>query len=219
MEYFEFEKLLAQYDELYRQGMKKQADLCISKSADTLNMLNETQKDTLLRSFIGELCDGTKFDFLKNRGNGRIPYALDQIIKEWMSDRCNSGQMPEMRWFYELYRNDVHSYEQAYQFLKSAYEHPECDEKTVSLLFRSYLEDLDFGAHHFPEGCVIGEEDANSAFRLCEKIIAEKTVGKDLKERLEYYKTLYSCFENYCKNGKDRDFELYCNEAGIKFST
>ncbi|MCM1182405.1 MAG: hypothetical protein NC337_03420 [Roseburia sp.] len=41
---------------------------------------DELEKEKIFRRFLGDLCDGHRYDFLKERGNGEIPFALKQSI-------------------------------------------------------------------------------------------------------------------------------------------
>ncbi|WP_232037865.1 hypothetical protein [Campylobacter showae] len=41
------------------------------------------------------------------------------------------------------------------ELLRRAYRHERCDAYTVELYFCMLLDALDWGAHHFPEGCLI----------------------------------------------------------------
>ena len=125
--------------------------------------------------------------------------------------------MPELRWFYQLYSQDKTGYQYAFEFLETAYEHQECDPKTVNLLFAAYIETLAWGAHHFPEGCIITSETREDAFRNCKKILTEKHVDNRLQAQLDYYTTLYSCYDNYVNDSKTKDFTRYCDEANLKF--
>ena len=56
--------------------------------------------------------------------------------------------MPELRWYYELYRNDHIGYEFATKYLEHAYLSNECDQKTVDMLFDSYLKEANIDFHY-----------------------------------------------------------------------
>ena len=92
-----------------------------------------------------------------------------------------------------------------------------CDQKTIDLLFDSYLDILGWGAHHFPDGCIIEDNTIVDCFQKCEDILKEKTVSERLINQLNYYRILYECYNRYVDDGRKRKFEDYLNEANIHF--
>ena len=88
--------------------------------------------------------------------------------------------MPECRWYYELFRNHKQGYQAVVKYLEIAYSSMKCDQKTIDLLFDSYLDILGWGAHHFPDGCIIEDNTIVDCFQKCEDILKEKTVSERL---------------------------------------
>lgn len=217
MEYHELDNALEHYNDLFQKGLKKQANKYIEDFSGKIEAIAAFEQERILYRFVSGLCDDNKYDFLKERGNGRIPFALEQYVKKWLYNRCAAGRMPELRWFYELFHSDRYGVEYAYDFLEKAYESNECDSKTVNLLFDSHLRVLGWGAHHFPASCIITDAAKRSAFGQCRKIMGEKAVDEKLQAQLKYYEILYSCYDRYNDDGKKADFEQYCAEANIRF--
>lgn len=217
MKYCEFDDAIGHYWDLYEKGLKKQANKYIENVSGKIEAINAFEKETIFCSFLNELCDGHKYDCLKKRGNGQMPYALKKSIRNWLYKRCQAGRMPELRWFYELFRHDAFGVKYACDFLEKAYKSRECDLKTVNLLFASYLDVLGWGAHHFPEACIIDCAARDDAMEQCRKIMREKSVDEKLQAQLKYYEILYSCYHSYCSDGKKKDFKQYCSEANIEF--
>jgi len=217
IEYYEFDDAMGHYYDLYEKGLKKQANKYIENVSVEIEAMDELEKERIFHSFLGELCDGHKYDYLKKRGNGQIPFALKQNIRNWLYKRCMADQMPELRWFYELFRNEAADVNHAFDFLEKAYKSRECDAKTVNLLFDSYIDILGWGAHHFPDGCIIDNVTRDDAFEQCRKIMKEKSVDEKLQAQLKYYEILYFCYNSYCSDGKKKDFKQYCDEANIGF--
>ncbi len=217
MEYQEFNNEIENYYNLYKKGLKKQANKYIENFVREFEAIDELEKDEILYHFVCDLCDRDIYDYLKERGNGKIPYALNQCVRDWLYKCCLDEKMPELRWFYELYYNDAFGVECAGEFLEKAYAGRECDAKTVNLLFASWIDILGWGAHHFPDCCIISDEARDNAFTQCRKIMGEKTVDEKLQAELKYYETLYSCYNNYCAGGRKKNFQQYCDEANLKF--
>jgi len=212
-----FDAAIEDYCSMYEKGLKKQANRHMEDFAQELEALDEAGKEAVLLPFVRELCDGERYDMLYRRGNGRIPFALDQRVRDWLYRRCLEGRMPELRWFYELYRNDRFGCQYAFGFLEEAYSSEAWDAKTVNLLFDSWIDVLGWGAHHFPEGQIIDNEARDRAIQACRKIMAERPVAERLAAKLEYYKALYACYDRYRGEGRTRPFQAYCEEAGLSF--
>lgn len=127
--------------------------------------------------------------------------------------------MPHLRWYYELFKNSPEVYENGapdiVDILKRAYVHNECDEKTIKFYYIYWLNLLSWGAHHFPEGCIIDKQDYDLAFDNCNKIASEHTVPENLLAEAVYFRKLYNAWECYLSEGKKRSFEYYCAQAGI----
>lgn len=217
MEYQQFKDRIKTYYGLYENGLKKQANKYIEDFVKEIQVLSYMEKETVLYCFAHDLCDEKEYEYLKNRGNGSIPFALNQCLREWLYKKCLENKMPELRWFYELYYQDKIGYKFAFQFLQNAYKSKECDSKTVNLLFAANIDTLGWGAHHFPEGCIITVATRNMAFSKCKEISSERTVDSMLLAQLKYYEVLYSCYDKYVDDGKVKDFSQYCDDANLEF--
>lgn len=200
-----------------QKGLKKQANAEMKSVVCYLNSLSNSDVDCIMHQFLSEYCDCIIWNSLKERGNGDIPFALKEFIRLWLIPRCEEKKMPELRWYYELYRNDPIGYQFAVKYLEDAYLSNECDQKTVDMLFDSYLDILGWGSHHFPNGYIIEKTTKEESIQNCERISKEKNVSEYLMQRLQYYKILYSCYDKYVEDGKTRDFDAYLTEANIDF--
>ena len=217
MTYTDLSENLNNYLEIYKSGLKKQANAKISEIVSYISDLPNNDRDSILFRFLSDYCDNHIWDSLKQRGNGDIPYHLKEYILSWLTPRCEEKKMPELRWYYEMFVHHKVGYEYALKYLECAYLSKECDQKTVDLLFDSYIDTLAWGAHHFPDGCIIEAETKNFCIQKCEEILNEKQVSEHLVYQLKYYKILYMCYEKYVKDGRTEDFDNYLNEANIDF--
>ncbi len=104
--YFMFCSAIEHYNDLYQKGLKKQANTYLKDFAAKIKTLDEVEQDDIFYHFISDLCDYDRYDFLKERDNGKIPFALEQSVKNWLYSRCIAGKMPKLRWFFKLFRND-----------------------------------------------------------------------------------------------------------------
>ena len=217
MLYQEFSDELNHYLDVYEKGLKKQANKIVEHTVILLKDSELQEVDSIMFRFLTEYCDQEIWSVLAKRGNGDIPFALKEFIRTWITVRCEKKNMPELRWYYELFRNDRIGYKYARGYLDDAYNSEKCDQKTVDLLFDSYLELLAWGAHHFPDGCIIEKSTQDNAIRTCERIMEEKNVNEHLVHELYYYKSLYDCYEKYVEDGKVKDFEVYCKDCNLEF--
>ena len=215
MNYDHFSSRLTAYLLLYEKGLKKQANAEMKKTAAWLRDLSAAQQNSILHRFLSEYCDSAAWDRLHQRGNGDMPYALKESILSWLTPRCEAKHMPELRWYYELYRNHPTGIRYAVNYLDDAYASPECDQKTVDLLFDSFVDELGWGAHHFPDGCILEKAEAEHCIQQCKIILTEHTVSEYLIHRFRYYQMLYACYEQYTADGKTRDFQAYLKESDI----
>ena len=215
----EFLENVLHYYQLYEQGLKKQANKYIEDYVHTISAGDRKELNDVLFLFAQELCDIKKYDSmgLRERGNGRIPYALDMLLRDYLYSECLENKMPQLRWFYELYKNDKFGVMYAKDMLERAYLSADCDQKTVTLLFASWLGVLGWGAHHFPEGCIITREEMHNAVEQCKKIMSEKEVDEELIAELHYWELLYQCYYKYVDEGRSKSFQEYCDEAEIEF--
>lgn len=131
--------------------------------------------------------------------------------------------MPQLRWAYQLggrYFNphDPNLKQDPYDILERAYSHPDCDQKTVELYLECQIDNLGFGAHHFPEGCCIAREVYEECVRTAEMILSEHELPPEYAEELEYYKALYRIYFEWSDGGRKGDFDELCEAAGISFT-
>lgn len=219
MNYDTFIEGLTYYYQLYDKGLKKQANKYIEEYTRSISALDEQDRKDLLFLFARELCDDDKHDLtkLKKRGNGRLPYVLDTLLRDYLYSECLENKMPQLRWYYELYWNDSIGAMYAAEMLEKAYLSDERDKKTVELLFDLWIDLLGWGAHHFPDGCIITKEAVSNAVSQCKKIISENKVEEKFIEKLRYYEALYQCFYKYEAEGRSKSFQEYCKEAQIIF--
>ncbi len=215
MLYKAFSDRLFSYLALYEKGLKKQANADIQAAAAWLRGLPAAEQDSILHQFLTAYCDEAAWEPLHRRGNGNMPYTLSESVREWLTPRCEAGNMPELRWYYELFRNHPAGAEPAVRYLEAAYESIACDQKTVDLLFASFVDELGWGAHHFPEGCILEQAVIEQCMQQCEAILAVHRVSEYLACRFEYYKRLYACYEQYKADGRTRDYAGYLKAAEI----
>ena len=217
MNYNEFCCEINNYLNLYSSGLTKQANAKIKMIVSGIKSLPDTDQDIVLFQFLSDYCDNNIWDSLKHRGNGDMPYELKEYILSWLTLRCEEKKMPELRWYYELFINHRIAYKYAVQYLEDAYRSNACDQKTIDLLYDSYISKLAWGAHHFPDGCIIEKATISDCIQQCETIMNEKTVSRHLIEELRYFKTLYTCFDKFEADGRKTSFQVYLSEAGIQF--
>ena len=74
-----------------------------------------------------------------------------------------------------------------------------------------------WGAHHFPDSCIISRESYRETVKTAEKILSEKTVAPALIEEFSYYVGLYELFYEWSDSGRKGDFEELCEKSGHKF--
>ncbi len=217
MHYNTFSARLHRYLQLYDSGLKKQANAEIADTVRQVSSLPDDLQNSILFTFLSDYLDNQQWEQLRKRGNADIPYALKEYIRLWITPRCETSNMPELRWYYELFRNDRYGSRQASVYLNQAYASPECDQKTTDLLFDSYTDTLAWGAHHFPEGCILTPETVSCCFQKCEEIRSEKPVSAHLIQQYHYYKALYKSYEQYKADGRTIPFEDYLRHSGLNF--
>lgn len=224
MTYEEFKNRLGEYSALFDKGLKKQANKFLFGFVDDFkNNVQEYEADELLYRFCREFYDEGKFTEFRIYGSPHLPFQLTGLLHEYLKRECAENKMPQMRWAYQLggrYYNpfDPKSEQDPYDILERAYSHPDCDQKTVELYFENQLYDLDFGAHHFPDGCCIARERYEDDVKTAEKILAEHTLPPAFAEELEYYKTLYRVYFEWSDGGRKGNFGELCEAAGIEFA-
>ena len=215
---------IEKYFELYDKGLKKQANIYIKDYVSNFERsVPENERDEIIFSFCREMLDEEKYKKFTQRGNGSLPYELNKLLWNYLKHQCELEKMPQMRWTFQLFGKNYNPFDpnreiiNPYKILERAYNHKDCDNQTVDLYFSEQLEWLEWGAHHFPNGCIITKESYDKAVETAEKIIFENYVSPELKKRLVNMKKLYQCFYDFKKNGGD--FYKICEDSGIGFLT
>lgn len=209
------------YLNLYEKGLKKQANQLIKNFIKTLETnLDQKSLNLILERFCYELCDKKQHDQLKSRGNGSLPYELNRLIWQYLKANCEINQMPHMRWIYQLYGRYYNPFDPQYEnnlylILQQAYAHPACDQQTVDLYFHAQLDILDWGAHHFPDCCLITEQTYAEVVQQANQIMQDHCVSQRLLEEFDLYLKEYDCYRKFLRMGKQGDFMQMCRQAGI----
>lgn len=216
---------LTLYLDGYEKGLKKQANAYISKFVTGFeHSVSKEDLQSVLEQFCREICDEGKHSRLLNRGNGSLPYDIGRVVWNYLKSQCESESMPHMRWAFQLFGKNYNPFNpqlelDMFQILKKAYEHKECDQKTVDLYFSEILEQLYWGSHHFPEGCIITRDTYEKTIKTAESVLAEKSVPKKLQKIYIYYCKLYKCFYEYKESGGEKNFFELCEKAGITYKS
>jgi len=180
---------------------------------------SEVQRDYAL----GELCreildeDQSELKNLKNRGNGELPFKLGELVGEYLKGRCNAGEMPHLRWAYQICTRGLRELDRN-ELLRRAYRHDHCDARTAELYFCMLLYALDWGAHHFPEGCLIERSYYEQLTRKARDAREKHEISARLNLEFEYFVKLYECYFEFKSRGGEVDFYALCKEAGLNFS-
>lgn len=200
MQYEKIKKYLAGYDTLYSQGMKKDANRELQELCLWIDSLAPETVDALLKKLVEDICETETFAFLFKRGNGQLPFQLKKIVRNWLLPKCKQEKMPELRWFYQIYKNDPDNAEYAYSCLESAYAHAADDQKTRELILERNVEALEFGLHELPIGLLISDEEAQHIFQQCDTIIQCGDAPTGIIKRYNVSKREYDAYIN-SKNG------------------
>ena len=148
---------LCEYLRLYYTGLKKQANEHLKGAVHKFKReFSEAERDYALNELCREILDESESELknLKSRGNGELPFRLGELVGEYLKRRCIAGAMPHLRWAYQIYTRSLWELDKN-DLLRRAYRHERCDARTVELYFCMLLDALDWGAHHFPEVCLI----------------------------------------------------------------
>lgn len=224
MTFEEFTARLGEYSALFEKGLKKQANKYLFAFVEDFRTnVPQDNADELLFRFCQEFYDGDGFPELREHGCIRLPFQLSGLLYECLKRACAADKMPQLRWAYQLggrYYNphDPNLELEPYDVLERAYSHPDCDRKTVELYFEAQLDNLGFGAHHFPEGCCIAREVYEECVRTAEMILSEHELPPEFAEELGFYKTLYRVYFEWHDGGRKGDFNALCEAAGISFA-
>lgn len=212
MDYKNFlQNLQTLYFDLYEKGLKKQANAALREFMLKFDTLTQEQKNELLGQMAFEIFESRTAQKWLERGNGELPYELNLCLREYLARETAANKMPQMRWYFELARD--------FDALKCAYSHPQCDERTIWLMFEWNLSFLDFWQHHFPDYCLASREDVEAAFDDCDAMLARHTSGinNEQKREFEYFKQLYELFWEWSAGDKSVELEDFCDERGLGF--
>ncbi len=221
MTYNEFLAGIGEYRGLFEKGLKKQANKHLFKFAEDFKTnVSEAEADGILFCFCREYFDQKALPSALT--HDQLPFQLTELLNDYLNRECSKEKMPQMRWAFQLYGryynpHDPQNEHDPFDILKKAYEHPECDQKTVDLYFNEQVEWLYWGAHHFPDSCIISRESYRETVKTAEKILSEKTVAPALIEEFSYYVGLYELFYEWSDSGRKGDFEELCEKSGHKF--
>ena len=148
---------LCEYLRLYDAGLKKRANAHLKGAVCKFKReFSEAERDYALGELYREILDENQSELknLKNRGNGELPFRLGELVGEYLKRRCIAGEMPHLRRAYQICAHGLRELDKN-DLLRRAYRHERCDACIVELYFCMLLDALDWGAHHFPEGCPI----------------------------------------------------------------
>ena len=64
----------------------------------------EAERDYALGELCREILDENQSELknLKKRGNGELPFRLGELVGEYLKNRCIAGEMPHLRWAYQI---------------------------------------------------------------------------------------------------------------------
>ena len=211
---------LREYLRLYDAGLKKRANEHLKGAVGKFKSeFSEAQRDYAL----GELCreildeDQSELKNLKNRGNGELPFELGELVGECPKGHCDAGEMPHLRWAYQICAHGLRELGRD-ELLRRAYRHERCDERTVELYFCMLLDALDWGAHHFPESCLIERSCYEQLTSEARDVREKHEISARLNLEFEYLVKLYECYFEFKSRGGEVDFYELCKEAGLNFA-
>ena len=180
---------------------------------------SQTQRDRALGELCREILDENKSELknLKNRGNGELPFELGELVGEYLKGLCDAGEMPHLCWAYQICTRGLPELDRN-ELLRRAYRHDHCDARTVELYFCMLLDALDWGAHHFPEGCLIERSYYEQLTREAREAREKHEISERLNLEFENLVKLYECYFEFKSRGGEVDFYTLCKEAGLNFA-
>ena len=197
---------LYEYLKLYDAGLKKRANERLKSTVSKFKSdFSQMQQDHALGKLCREILDEDQSELknLKNRGNGELPFRLGELVGEYLKGRCIAGEMPHLRWAYQICTRGLRELDRN-ELLRRAYRHEHCDARTVELYFCMLLDALDWGAHHFPEGCLIERSYYEQLTREARDAREKHEISARLNLEFEYFVKLYECYFEF----KSRDGEV-----------
>lgn len=222
MNYEQFITEIQKYWDLRDRGLKKQANrFLFAFTKQFKEEVSEMDADAILFRFCREYLDEMKFpgDHLPRR---HLPFQMTELLNSYLNRECEKDKMPQMRWAFQIFGKNYNPHDpervhNPYHILEQAYEHPECDEQTVTLYFGKQLEYLWWGQHHFPEGCCITREEFQDTVDTANRILSEKPVDSELVAELAYYVKLYHIYYAWREGGRNGGFYELCKKEGIEY--
>ena len=146
---------LCEYLKLYDAGLKKRANERLKGAVSKFKSeFSEAERDYALGELCRKILGESELKNLKNRGNGELPFELGELVGEYLKWHCDAGELPHLRWAYQICARGLRELDRN-ELLRRAYRHEHCDARSVELYFYMLLDALDWGALHFPEGCLI----------------------------------------------------------------
>lgn len=211
---------LCEYLRLYDTGLKKQANEHLKGAVRKFkNEFSEAERDYALGELCREILDenGSELKKLKSRGNGELPFRLGELVGEYLKRRCIAGAMPHLRRAYQICAHGLRELDKN-DLLRRAYRHERCDACTVELYFCMLLDALDWGAHHFPEGCLIERARYEQLIREARDVMQKHEISARLNLQFENLVKLYECYFEFKSCGGEVGFYALCKEAGLNFA-
>ena len=94
---------LCEYLRLYDAGLKKRANAHPKGTVSKFKSeFSQTQQDYALGKLCRKNLDESELKNLKSRGNGELPFRLGELVGEYLKGRCDTGEMPYLRWAYQI---------------------------------------------------------------------------------------------------------------------
>nr|WP_315058820.1 hypothetical protein [uncultured Campylobacter sp.] len=206
---------LYEYLKLYDAGLKKPANKHLKGAVSKFKSeFSQTQRDYALGELCREILDESE---LKNRGNDELPFWLGELVGEYLKGHCDAGEMPHLRWAYQICTRGLRELDRN-ELLRRAYRHEHCDVRTVELYFCMLLDALDWGAHHFPEDCLIERSYYEQLTREARDVMQKHEISARLNLEFEYFVKLYECYFEFKSRDGEVDFYALCKEVGLNFA-
>lgn len=222
MNYEQFITEIQKYWDLRERGLKKQANkFLFAFTKHFKEHVSDLDADVVLFQFCREYIDEMKFpgDHLPRR---HLPFQVTELLNDYLNRECDKDKMPQMRWAFQIFGDRYNPHDpkhehDPYHILERAYAHKDCDQQTVDLYFGEQVDFLWWGQHHFPEGCIITQEEFHHTVCTANQILAEKRVDPELVAEFEYYVKLYHVYFDWRADGRNGDFCERCKKEGIDY--
>lgn len=222
MNYEQFITEIQKYWDLREKGLKKQANkFLFAFTRHFKEHVSISDADVILFQFCREYIDELKFpgDHLPRR---HLPFQMTELLNDYLNRECEKDKMPQMRWTFQIFGERYNPHDpkrehNPYYILERAYAHRECDQQTVDLYFGQQVDFLWWGQHHFPEGCIITQEEFHHTVCTANQILSEKRVDPGLVASFEYYVKLYHIYFEWQAKGRMGSFYERCKMEGIEY--